>query len=213
VLLNIDGRFAYLAMTKTGSTSVENAIRKHCHVMFTRHHRATHMPAHHFERFLRPWLEESDIRHVDTVCQLRHPIDWLESWWRYRSKPGAWEPEVSTKGIGFDQFAEEYISGADRPYLGVHRPQSFLCDAKGALLVDIVYRFEDMGLFNEFLSVRLARPVKIERHNSSPRRWARLSRASRARLEEYFTPELDIWENRTARTATPPDRAKRSGEN
>ncbi|MHA3978443.1 hypothetical protein ACW9UR_12220 [Halovulum sp. GXIMD14794] len=210
MLLNIDGRFAYLAMTKTGSTSVENAIRRHCHVMFTRHHRATHMPAHHFERFIRPWLDESGIEHVDTVCQLRHPVDWLESWWRYRSKPAEWEPHVSTKGISFEQFAEEFAAGEERPYLGLHRPQSFLCDAEGKLLVDIVYRFEDMGLFADFLEVRLGKPVKIERHNSSPRRWARMSRAARSRLEAHFAPELDIWENRTARSAAPDCRATRA---
>ncbi|MSU91437.1 hypothetical protein GE300_17800 [Rhodobacteraceae bacterium 2CG4] len=209
MLLNIDGRFAYLAMTKTGSTSVENAIRRHCHVMFTRHHRATHMPAHHFERFLRPWLDESGIADIDTVCQLRHPVDWLESWWRYRTRPGDWEPEVSTDGIDFARFAEEFVAGEDRPYLRLHRPQSFLCDAGGRLLVDIVFRFEDMDLFSGFLSDRLGRAVKIERHNASPRRRARLSRPLRARLEAHFAPELEIWESGTARSATLPGRAGR----
>ncbi|WP_112323842.1 hypothetical protein [Oceanibium sediminis] len=202
MLLHIEGRFAYLAMTKTGSTSVENAIRRHCHVLFTRHHRVTHMPAHHFERFIRPYLAESGIEGIETVCQLRHPVDWLESWWRYRSKPQEWEQEVDTSGITFDQFAQEYIDGADRPYLGMHRPQAFLCDSDGALIVDQVFRFEDMPLLARFLSERLGRKITIERHNVSPRRrlQRRLSKAVQGRVESYFAPELDIWENRTRKS-------------
>lgn len=207
MLMHIDGRFAYLAMTKTGSTSVENALRPHCHVMFTRHHRVTHLPAHHFERFLRPYLRETGLPEIDTVCQLRHPVAWLESWWRYRSSPPPWEADLDTSEIGFEQFAEEYIAGADRPYLGMHRPQAFLCDAEGRLLVDIVYRFEEMALFGQFLGARMGKPVRIARHNASPGRVARLSRVMLSRLEAYFAAEIGLWEDRTARTPTPPSRA------
>lgn len=201
MLLNIDARLAYLAMTKTGSTSVENALRPYCHVMFTGHHRVTHMPAHHFERFIRPYLAESGINGVETVCQLRHPLDWLESWWRYRSKPPKRERHVSTDGVSFDRFVSEYIEGADRPYLGMHRPQSFLCDESGELLVQIVFRFEEMDLFARFLSDRFGQNIALPRHNRSPRRWARLGRKTRARAEAFFAPELEIWENRVARNA------------
>lgn len=207
MLLHIEGRFAYLAMTKTGSTSIENAIRRQCHVMFTRHHRVTHMPGHHFEKYIRPYLTDTGIADIDTVCQLRHPIDWLESWWRYRSKPAEWEREVDTSGISFDQFAEEYIAGEDRPYLGMHRPQSFLFAEDGTRAVDIVFRFEDMDLMAAFLSERLARPVKLEQHNKSPRRWRRLSKPVKARLESFFEPELTVWEDGTARRASLPGRA------
>ncbi|NNU80587.1 hypothetical protein HMH01_09080 [Halovulum dunhuangense] len=206
MLLHVEGRFAYLAMTKTGSTSVENAIRRRCHILFTRHHRVTHMPAHHFERYLRPYLTETGIGPIDTVCQLRHPVDWLESWWRYRSRPE--EGAASTAGISFESFANDYMDRADRPCLrDLWRPQAFLCDASGKLIVDIVFRFEEMDLFARFLSRRLDHPVTIEHHNASPRRRAELAPATRARLEAYFAPELDIWESGTARTVTPPSRA------
>ena len=200
MLLSIDGRFAYLAMTKTGSTSVENALRPHCNVMFTGHHRVTHMPAHHFERYLRPYLEMSGIE-VETVCQLRHPIDWLESWWRYRSKPGEWEREVDSSGVSFETFALEFAEGAERPYLQhIHRPQAFLCNDAGELIVGRVFRFEEMEYFGAFLSERLGTPIKIGKHNVSPKRfWKRLGMSARKRMEAFFAPELDIWESRTDR--------------
>jgi len=202
MLLSIDGRFAYLAMTKTGSTSVENAIRSDCPIFFSRDHRVTHMPAHHFERFLRPYLKECGFAGIDTVCQIRHPVDWLESWWRYRSKPGDWEREVDTSDVSFEAFALGFIEGADAPYLNhIHRPQAFLCDDAGTLQVDIVFRYEEMDVFAAFLSARLNRQVSFKRHNTSPRRmWTRLGRNAKARVEAYFAPELDIWENKTART-------------
>ncbi|MEM8786920.1 MAG: hypothetical protein AAGE76_01520 [Pseudomonadota bacterium] len=194
MLLSLDGQFAYLAMTKTGSTSVENALRPHCQVMFTGDHRVTHMPGHHFERYVRPYLLETGQPPIDSVAQIRHPVDWLESWWRYRGRDAG--PQ-STRGIGFDQFADEFMAGADRPYLGLHRPHAFFYGEGTDIQVDLVFRFEEMALFQRFLEMRLGRPVTIERHNVSPTRWLKGSRAVRRRLETFLTPEMELWEGAT----------------
>lgn len=199
MLLHIDGQFAYLALTKTGSTSIETALRPHCQIQFSGDHRVSHMPAHHFERFIRPYLTEAGFTEIDTVAQLRHPISWLESWWRYRSDPRPGEAWSDTSGISFEQFAGEYADGADRPYLGMHRQLGFVCAADGTRQADIIFRFEDMDIFRKFLERRLGFEVALPRHNTSPRRWARLSRPMKARLETYFAPELDLWENGVSR--------------
>ncbi|MEM9640048.1 MAG: hypothetical protein AAGA19_01000 [Pseudomonadota bacterium] len=202
MLLNLDGGFAYLALTKTGSTSVETMLRPHCQIMFTGDHRVSHMPAHHFERFVRPYLTECGFPAIDTVAQLRHPLDWLESWWRYRSKPRPGESHTDTSGVAFETFALEYIDGADRPYLGMHRQLGFVCDHTGAQQADILFRYEDMAAFHAFLEHRIGQPLTLPRHNKSPRRWARISRGARARVETFFTPELDLWEGKTTRDPT-----------
>lgn len=202
MLTHIEGGFAYLGMTKTGSTSVENAIRPLCQIMFTRDHRVTHMPGHHFEKYIRPFLDDMGMTGIDSVCQLRNPLDWLESWWRYRAKPSDWQPEISTKGIGFDQFAAEYIAGEPRPYLAdLWRPQAFIFSEDGRRCVDLIFRFEDMALFEKFLSQRVGTRISIKKHNASPLRWTRMGKATRAALEDHFKPELDLWESGTAQTA------------
>lgn len=194
MLLHLNGNFAYLALTKSGSTSVENALRPHCQIMFTGDHRVSHMPAHHFERFLRPYLAEAGFGNIETVAQLRHPISWLESWWRYRSKPRKGEEWADTSAIKFEQFAGEYIDGADRPYLGMHRQLGFICDEQGQRQADIIFRYEDMDIFRKFLETRVGTRLALPRDNPSPRRWARLPRPTRNRLENFFAPELEIWE-------------------
>ncbi len=199
MLLHLNGNFAYLALTKSGSTSVENALRPHCQIMFTGDHRVSHMPAHHFERFLRPYLAEAGFANIETVAQLRHPISWLESWWRYRSKPQKGEEWADTSDVKFEQFAGEYIDGADRPYLGMHRQLGFICDAQGKRQADIIFRYEDMDIFRKFLEARISASLTLSRDNKSPRRWTRLSRPMRNRLESFFAPELEIWETGIAR--------------
>lgn len=202
MLLHLDGKFAYLALTKTGSTSVETALRPHCQIAFSGDHRVSHMPAHHFERFLRPYLEECGFHGIDTVAQIRHPVDWLESWWRYRSKPQSGEPWTDTSGVKFEQFALEYVNGEDRPYLGMHRPLGFVCDESGNQQADILFRYDDMKLLQEFLEHRIGQPLPLPRHNTSPRRWARLGRKARAQVEAFFAPEMSLWESATTRDPT-----------
>ena len=204
MLVHLEGRFAYLALTKSGSTSVENALRPRCQILFTRDHRVTHMPAHQFDRLVRPCLDAMGLPPVDSVCQLRHPVSWLESWWRYRSKPPPEEAHLATGGIGFERFAQEYMDGADRPYLGMHRPMGFLTETGGTdgkVIVDLVFRYEDMELFAAFVERRTRRPIRLGRDNRSPFRWARLSRPVRARLEDFFAPELAVWESGVEQSA------------
>lgn len=203
MLISLTGRFAYLAMTKTGSTSVENAIRPDCPIAFSGDHRVTHMPAHHFETWLRPYLAGCGFEPIDSVAQIRHPVDWLASWWRYRAGRGG--PE-DTAGQSLADFAAAFLDAQPRAHHGLWRPLAFF-GPDGRAPVDILYRFEDMDLFARFLSGRLDRPVAIPWHNRSPGRAAGdLPAPLRARLEAFFAPEMEIWEGRTERTATPAGR-------
>lgn len=39
-----------------------------------------------FNRYLRPWLEEKGYLELTTFGAIREPIEWLQSWWRYRAR-------------------------------------------------------------------------------------------------------------------------------
>ena len=194
MLVMLKARLAYLAMPKTGTTALQAALRGHSQMIFTRDPRQIHLHAAYVERFIRPYLTAIGETKVETVCQIREPVSWLESWWKYRSTDAAAAQGKSTAGISFDIFAGEYLDGADRPYLDISRPLGFLADDSGKVLVDRIFRYEEMDHFLGFLSDRLGERVTIKRRNSSPPRPAPLSKDMRARLEAYFAPEMEIWE-------------------
>jgi len=195
----LDADLAYLAMTKTGSTSIQFALRLHAQINYHRNPAQTHMHAEYFEHFIRPYLEAVGKGGVETVCQIREPISWLESWWRYRSDQDLRGTPKSTADLAFEDFAGEYLDGADRAYLDISRPLGLLADQNGKVLVHTIFRYEDMDLFRRFLSKRLGTQIKFPQKNISPKRAAKLSPAMRSRLQDYFAPEMDIWESGTVR--------------
>lgn len=206
MLVHLEARLAYFAMTKSASTSVENALKRHCQIVFSGDHRVTHMMPQRFETHLRPYLERIGLTGVETCCQMRRPVDWVESWWRYRSQPGRWEAGLDTSEVPFEDFVAAYLDGADIPYARIGRQRNFLTAPDGRVLVDYIYRVEEMDLFRRFLEARTGLVLDIGHHNPSPRRWARLSPQMRARLDAYLDVENTLWENHVQRSATPEGR-------
>ena len=58
-----------------------------------------------------PYLREIGAGDTETVCVIREPIDWLGSWYRFRSRSSAPKAK-STKGISFETFVEGYLDEA-----------------------------------------------------------------------------------------------------
>ena len=193
----LDANLAYLAMPKTGSTSIQTALRPHAQISYHRNPQQKHMHAEYFEHFIRPYLVAIGKADVETVCQIREPISWLSSWWRYRSDDALADTPQSTARLTFEDFAAEYLDSADRPYLDISRPLGLIADQNGKILVQKIFRYEAMGQFVDYLSSRLDQRIDLSHKNVSPKRNATLSRNMRSRLEAYFAPEMDIWENGT----------------
>lgn len=207
MLVHIEARLAFLAMTKCGSTSVENALKPHCHLVFSGHHKVTHMHIQRYKRFVEPYLKVIGVEDVETTCLFRNPIDWLESWWRYRSQPGRWGAELDTSEVSFEQFACEYLDEADRAYVKVGRQTGLISGPRQPVLVDHLFRFEEMDRFQAFWQERLGFEIELPHHNKSPERPPELSTTTRSRLEAFLSQDFDIWENRTVGHRTAAARA------
>lgn len=197
MLVNIEAKLAFLAQTKCGSTSIESALRPHSHIIYSGHHRVTHMHAMRFKRFIRSYLDAVGIDGVEITCMIRHPQAWLESWWRYRSQPGRWDAELETTGISFEQFVNEYIDEENKAYVDLWTQAKFMSGQKKQLLVDHVFRFEELDVFHAFWEERLGKSIDITHQNKSPERKAELSASTQRRLEIYLARDYEIWESET----------------
>src|SRR3712207_9173435 len=120
MLLAPEKGFVFLATPKAASTSIEQAFRPYSQVTM-RGNAFKHTRYAQFQRFLRPFLAAKGFPRdsYEVVCVFREPIDWLASWWRYRSREELADPSHPSHHnyaghLSFEQFAYAYMKGEDR---------------------------------------------------------------------------------------------------
>ena len=192
--------FVFLAVHKTGSTAVERSFRSYAQLTQQRSPVLKHTSYGEFQRFLQPWLEAKGFGRdsYEVVCAIREPVDWLGSWWRYRSRDDLADPAHPRHGfyaghLSFERFARAYMEGGERS-ADLGRPSEFLRPVPGGAGVDRVFRYDRLDLLAEFLRARVGEDVKMKVKNVSPQRSFGLSEGCERELRAYFAPEYGIYE-------------------
>ena len=187
-------RLAILAVPKTGTTALEEALAPHAAVAVARPPHLKHMPLRRFDRFIRPWLAKSGLENIETVAVMREPLSWLGSWYRYRRRDQIRGSERSTAGVTFDQFIDAYLMGEDRPeYANVGAQLRMIAGADGAPGVDHLFAYENLGALREFLQRRTGRAITLGRSNVSPEMPLALEAAREARLRRALAADFAAW--------------------
>lgn len=168
VLISLKNNLAFLAMTKTGSTSIETALAPFCDILFTQAPRVKHMQARKFERFLRPYLVNLNYTEIETTCLFRDPVDWLGSWYRYRQRGSLKGHQNSTAEITFDQFVESYLSDVPEPFAKVGYQSQFVMTNGNEIGITHLFRYEAFSEYQQFLSLRFGQKLHFENLNVSP---------------------------------------------
>lgn len=194
MLVSFDAKLAFLAMTKSGSTAIQNTLSPHCDLIFTRAPRATHMPYQRFNRFIQPYLKAIGQHGIETCCVMRHPIGWLGSWYQYRTIEALWEPEVRTANLSFDAFVLRLIAGEDPGAGHMGRQHRFMTGNQGVVGVDRIFRYEDMSMFEAFAAERFKADLSFPRHNVSPRQPLGLAPATLRAAEAFCAPDFEIYD-------------------
>ncbi len=197
MMVYLPGRIAFLAMPKCASTSIENALRPHCQFLATGYPMLTHMHVNRFYRFVMPLLKATGHKEIETCCLMRDPVDWVASWWRYRSDD-RWSAEENASHIGFEEYVAEYIAGEKKDYLPAGTQAGFFwAPNRGKRFADYIFRYEDIDLFQDFWSRKIGNEVDFGMHNVSPSREGDLNDEVRQALRNFLAEDYEIWENRT----------------
>jgi hypothetical protein len=203
VLLAPGKGFVFLATPKTASTSIEHAFRPHVDV-FMKSNPFKHTRYAHFQRFLQPWLNSEGFPRgsYEVVCVVREPIDWLASWWRYRSRGELANPSCRNHPnyaghLSFEQFVRAYMDG-EAQFAQVGRQAKFVRPRGGQAGVDRLFRYDRLNLLVAYLCEKVGEEVKIGTSNVSPRRSVYLSEECERELREFFAPEYRIYEGAIA---------------
>ncbi len=199
--------FVFLAMPRAASSSLERAFKPYAQLMqAARNPRLKHTNYGEFQRFLEPWLEAKGFprESYEVVCAFREPVDWLGSWWRYRSReeisdPSHWNHKNYAGHVSFGEFARAYVDDSAQfarieDPAGVRRPSEFVRPEPGGAEIDRVFRQDRLDLLVDFLRGKVGEEVEMQVRNASPRRPASMSEACERELREFFAPEYGIYQ-------------------
>jgi len=200
VLLAPGNGFVFLATTKCGSTSIETAFMTHSQVILQNPPNIKHTNYAGFQRFLQPYLASGGFprESYEVVCAFREPIDWLSSWWRYRSRTNLANPANPrhrnyTGDMSFERFARAYMEGNEQ-FAQVGRQSRFVRPSPGEAEVDRIFRYDRLDLLIDYLCEKVGEEVQVGAANTSPKRSYSLSEECDIELREFFAPEYRIYE-------------------
>ena len=188
-------RLVFLAVPKTGTTALEGALAPKAALVFRDPPILKHTPLYRYRRLVEPFPMKAGQIQLETLAVIRHPVDWLGSWYRYRHRDDLVGQPNSTRGISFDDFVVEYTKGKPAPFADVGSQAKFLTsggDDKPGL--DHLFRYEDQPKLLAFFEERFGAPIALKRLNVSPPMALALKPETLARLEKKRPEEFEAWE-------------------
>ena len=190
--------FVMLSLPKCATTSLVKAVAGQAELVLRVNPKLKHINCAQFHELIVPVLRKGGYQRKDyeVVSLFREPVEWLESWWRYRKRPALVDENSKryTGDLTFEQFTIDYL---DRKQKVRGRPARFI--AMGDDLdvgVDRLFALERPEAWQGWIAGKLGKEVDIGTANVSAERHApELTAATRARLEEYFAPEYDLYDH------------------
>ena len=188
-------KLVFLALPKTGTTALEAALEPMAAMVMRFSPNLKHTPGYRYDKYLKTYLGKCGIANPETICVVRHPVDWLGSWYRYRGRPEKDGAANSTKHMSFEDFVTEYASDDPAPVARVGYPPRFIRDNDGDVMVDHLFQYEQMILLVDFMGTRLGKIINLPQRNVSPAADMTLSQKTKARLEDKHAQMFEDWES------------------
>ncbi|MFA8442666.1 gamma-glutamyl kinase [Yoonia sp.] len=125
---------------------------------------------------------------------VRNPIDWLGSWYRYRTRDDLIGHENSTHNVSFDEFVLEYCKGSPAPFAKVGSQSRFLRINDGEIGAQHLFQYEQWDKVITYLEERLAMTITLKQKNVSPKMDLQLSAAVASKLRDKRSDEFEVWD-------------------
>lgn len=195
-------RLVILSQPKTGTTALERALAQRAAMALNGPPEMKHISYRGFMKTVAPMLEsQAGMKRGDyfVVATMREPIDWLGSWYRYRTREKLTKSDNPrstnyTGSISFDEFVREVCaSGDDKPaYARVKTPSWVSLAHTDCVGVDRLFPYEDSKGLLDLIRERSGRPVEPEQRNVSPRMEISLTPETTALVREKFAFDFDL---------------------
>ena len=189
--------FVMLSLPKCASTSMVKAVAGQAEMVLRINPKLKHINCAQFHELMVPVLRKGGYQRKDyeVVSLFREPVEWLESWWRYRKRPALSE-ENSRRFTGDQSFEEFTIDYLERKTKVGGWPACFIAMSDDLDIgVDRLFALERPEAWQGVDNRQARQGTSVSAPTTSPpvRQPPELLPATRARLEEYFAPEYDIY--------------------
>lgn len=193
MLVFVRQRLVVLATPKTGSTALQMALMRHADIVTKGLPGVKHISYPKYLRQVAPLVEGFARGPVEVCALVREPVDWLGSWYRYRKAEALAGSARSTAGVDFDGFLEAWLSAEPPAFARVGTQGAFLTRPQDGAPVPVLWRYEAMSRFADWLAERLGLEVVLPQVNVSAVPPAAPSPALRARVEAALAADMALW--------------------
>lgn len=199
--LSLKYGFVFLCAPKTASTAIQASIESDCDVSFTAHPYYNHITAKSFNETFMAFHKSVLPNHIlDIFCLIRNPLDWIESWYRFRTREVVKEPTHPhhynyTGNISYNDFIEEYLSTGQRePYADIGTQSDFLMLEDNVVGVDYIFSMERMDLMHKYLQRKIGKNFEFPKRNVSPKLEVALDKNMEMRLVKFLERDIALYE-------------------
>ena len=190
--------FVFLCTPKCASTSIENALLDISDISFTGNPTLKHINARVYQRrFLPMYQSLLPNSNLESFCVIRDPIEWLGSWYRYRSRKQLSDPNRPnhknyTGNMTFSEFVEAYLqpSQSRPPYARVGSIYDFVRDNNNEVGVDRIFSVENLKELQNYLKIKTGKDINIPINNVSKKTELFLEGDLDVRLRSYMERDL-----------------------
>jgi hypothetical protein len=221
MMANLRSGFVFLASTKCASTSVEAALHAHCDLIVNCGPSNKHMSwrrAHTLVQDMMTRHPRPD-RPLEYISIVRQPMDWVESWYDYRSRNAIKdraERYLGDRSIQ-DVIVEEIERAADDPNR-IGFQHTMYRRPKGSEDELTLFQFNHLHLLVKYLKQKYGVQLKLDHLNQTPGREAGASLAERispevmARAREHWRPDFRLYKNANGKRRLDEVRAERAAQ-
>jgi hypothetical protein len=190
---------AFLCAPKCASTSIENVIRGKCDLDISKVGEMKHLNIGMYLKYIKPLCDELvPLNSIATICMIREPLDWIQSWYRFRSRDQISDPAHAshknyTGNISFPEFVDEFVSSGSRaPFADLPTQYDFLSLSSGEIAVDYIFPFERIDLIEDYLSMKFETRIEIPTKNVSPLADTTLDAETSIKLQAHLSKDLEL---------------------
>ncbi|NIZ12235.1 gamma-glutamyl kinase [Phaeobacter sp. HF9A] len=186
-------KLALLSVPKTGTTALQTALRPHADIVISDPPELKHAPVYRYNRWIRPMFERVCDTELELAAVMREPVDWLGSWYRFRQRPHLDGKPVSTKGLSFDAFVQDYCKGKRPPHANVGSQAKFLEPQPNGCRVTHLFAYENLAPFHSFLEERTGISIETQQENVSPKADLTLEPRTLEKLRRKHPEEFALY--------------------
>jgi hypothetical protein len=215
-------RLVILSQPKTGTTALDNALAPRASITVNNPPQLKHMQYRKFMRFVAPWINGQaglDRSDYEVVSVMREPIDWLGSWYRYRTRDALKDASNKkqrgnyTGNVSFEEFVGEVLKpkGERQSFASLGSPCGVALRGDGGIGCDRIYPYEDLSGLYQLIEERTKKPIELAKMNVSPEGDMTLLPETRAKLMAEWAFAFDLHSSLTRDGSLDP-RFKIAGE-